>query len=247
MGWGAGIHVNPCTCDHLQISSAVAELFRPYTLIDISAAMALRVPVTEREVEIVRRLKTALHLPTTQIALAMDRNKSTIDSMLRSSWQLRKRGRHVALSKREVSQLVTTTKSLIKSAKGRREITLKTIKARCKCKAGDGTIRRALHAQGIWFRRMRQKPILTAADVRARMQFARMFRNKSKAWWIRNIHLHIDLKNFPVYPSAQARAMAAQREVRGVYRTSGDGLGEGYVVAPKHLRYNTGMKSAKVS
>ena len=71
--------------------------------------------------------------------------------------------------------------------------------------------------------------------------------SKSKRWWRTAVHLYIDLKNWPVYPHANARALGAQCEVRGAYREPGQGLGEGYVVVPKSCKQNTGARSARIA
>jgi hypothetical protein len=117
---------------------------------------------------------------------------------------------------------------------------------RAKVKASERTARQALQNRGIRFRKMRSKPRLTAADVKTRYAFAKKYKKKPKAWWTSKLDLSHDMKNFPVYPHEEARAYAAQREVRGAYRGMAQGLGEGYVVCPKHLRYNTGVRPVKI-
>jgi hypothetical protein len=61
------------------------------------------------------------------------------------------------------------------------------------------------------------------------------------------VHLHIDLKNFPVYTTAAARKVAARRSIRGAYRQPGQGLDSAYVVHPKSLPYNLGVRSARIA
>ena len=94
---------------------------------------------------------------------------------------------------------------------------------------------------------MRSKPLLTKRDVKERFAFAKKYRKKPRSFWRRKVDLSWDLKNWQVYVTAAARAYAAMREVRGAYRPQGGGLGEGYVVAPKTLRYNTGVRSVKIA
>ena len=132
------------------------------------------------------------------------------------------------------------------SYQAKREITLAMLKRRAKCKASCHCIRRALQRRNIVFRRMRAKPILTDADRRARFAFAKKYRTMSKAWWVKNVHMHIDMKTFTAYVNAAARDVAALRTVRGAYRQLGQGLDEAYVVVPKALRYNPGAKPIKV-
>ena len=56
----------------------------------------------------------------------------------------------------------------------------------------------------------------------------------------------IDNKTFPVFLNGKFRDYAARRRVRGAYRTRKTNLKEGYVKPPKHVKVNTGAKSAMV-
>ena len=151
------------------------------------------------------------------------------------------------LSKAEVRKLVKTTEKMVQQAKGEYEVSLEIIAKECKIKASLRTLRRALVSEGIRFRRMRQKPVLKKEDVKARFAFAKKYLKKSKSWWVKNLHMAIDNKNFPIYYHADARRHAANRLVRGAYRRQGNGLDEAHVQVPKHMRYNPGMKSALIS
>ena len=207
----------------------------------------VRMPLQAREVEIIRRLKKVLELPVTKIALAVDRNKTTVYEALGKDWEGETRGRKELLKKAQVNLLVRTTKALIKKAAAKREVTLAMILRRAKVKVSERCARKALQKRNVRFRRMRSKPLLTKDDVKERFRFARKHRRKSKAWWRSKVHLYIDLKSWKVYPNAKSRALAAQRQVRGAYRAPGEGLGEGYVVVPKHLKQNTGAKPAMIA
>ena len=50
------------------------------------AAKDRRVPLTSREVVIIRRLKNVVKLPVTKIALAVERNKTTVYKALEKKW-----------------------------------------------------------------------------------------------------------------------------------------------------------------
>lgn len=209
--------------------------------------MVCRKPMAQREVDIIRCLKRVIKMPVADISRAVDRNKSSVYKVLRKTWKAQKRGRPASLSYTEVSRLVKTTRQMVEHADTRWEVTLAMIKHKTKCKACESTIRKSLVARGIRFRRLRSKPILSKADRRARFAFAKKYWRKSVKWWLKKVHLHIDLKNFQVYPHAKARAYAAQRAVRGAYRGRGEGLGDAYVVASKSFHYNPGAKSARVA
>ena len=206
-----------------------------------------RLPMTTREVDIIRRLKKHVQLPVAKIALAVGRDKKTIYNALSSKWSMKKRGRHPKLTCKEINFIVRTAKAMIQNAKACKEVTLEMIMRRAKTKACARTVRKALQQRKIRFRKMRSKPVLTAEDVIDRKRFAAKYRHKSRAWWRSKVDLYIDLKKFPVYPTHKFRALAAQREVRGAYRQPSQGLDEAYVVVPKHLKQNPGVKGATIA
>ena len=72
-----------------------------------------RVPLAAREVHIIRRLKRVTKLPVTKIAIATQRNKTTINDALNPSWKALKRGPKAKLTKQDVNLLVSTAKTLI--------------------------------------------------------------------------------------------------------------------------------------
>ena len=205
-----------------------------------------RVPLGAREVKIIRRLNNIIKLPVTQIAKAVERNKSTVYGALDKKWRLVKRGRKEVLSKVQVKLLLRTTKAMVQQAAAKKEVTLAVIMRKAKVMAGAQGARKALHKAGVRFRKMRSKPLLTKEDVKHRYAFAKKYRKKPKSFW-KKVNLYIDVKTFPVYLNEQALAVAAMREVRGAYRQRGQGLDESYVVLPKQLKYNTGAKSARIA
>ena len=209
--------------------------------------MVCRKPMSLREVEIIRRLKKVVKLPVATIAKGIDRNKTTVYDALKKTWKPSSAGRPHQLLAKEVKHIIATMKGLIKGAVGTSEISLAVIKRRSKCKFSLRTIHRALRSKNIQFRKMRSKPILTNADIKTRFEFAKKYRHRTRSWWLKFIHMHIDNKVFPCYVNAKARAYAAQRAVRGAYRLPAQGLDQGYVVASKAMRYNPGVRSAIVS
>ena len=206
-----------------------------------------RVPLGSREVQIIRRLKKVIKLPVTKIALAVQRNKSSVYKALRPSFTPAKRGPKNKVTQKDMRFLARAVRAMVKKAAARYEVTLAMVMRRCKIKAGASTFRREMAKRKIYFRKMRQKPVLTKKDVKTRFAFAKKYRKKPKSFWQKKIDLSWDLKNFAVYVNAAGRAYAAQREVRGAYRPRGGGLGEGYVVAPKNLKYNTGAKPVRIA
>ena len=153
--------------------------------------MESRKPLQQREVAIIRSMRQKLNLPVSKIALAVDRNKSTMYKALRKTWKAAKRGRPSAVSMADTNQLLRTLKKMQEKAQAKREITLAMLKRQSKCKVSCHCIRRALRQRGIRFRKMRSKPIFTEADQRARFIFAQKNRMKSQAWWVSQVHMHM--------------------------------------------------------
>ena len=68
---------------------------------------------------------------------------------------------------------------MVQKAHGRYEVTLAMALKRSKSKASERCAREHLRKRGIKFRKMREKPLLTKADVKERLAFAKKFCNTS--------------------------------------------------------------------
>ena len=104
---------------------------------------------------------------------------------------------------------------------------MKMVVKKSNCKASMITVYRELKRRIIKFRKLRCKPILTTEDKLNRFDFSKKYRKKPKAWWLKEVRMHIGIKNFPCYVNQKAREYAAMRKVRGAYRLPGQGLGIG--------------------
>ena len=157
-----------------------------------------------------------------------------------------KQGRKAMLSTADVGKLEAKLETMVKAADKKYEVTLSMLRAACRVKASEKVIQRALHKRGVYFRRFRQKPILSNEDKVARLAFAKKYAKKTAAWWRSQVHMHIDVKHFPVYLNGKARAHSAQEGARGAFRRKGQGLEEPYITHSKTLKYNTGARGVKV-
>ena len=157
-----------------------------------------------------------------------------------------KRGKPKALSDADIDELVAVLNRMIAQADGEYEVTVDMLRLATRLKVCTRTISRALHSRKIYFRRLREKPLLTQQDVKARFAFARRHKGKNAKWWNTHIDMHIDVKYFPVLLHGQARSHAAREGTRGAYRTAGQGLAAPYVKRGKRNRYNTGARSVIV-
>ena len=90
------------------------------------------------------------------------------------------------------------------------------------------------------FRPLREKCVLSEEDKKARYALAKKYKDKPASWFLKSMHASIDCKHFTVYGNEQGRAYAAQRAVRGAFRTKGQGFSRGFVKPSKTLKQNFG-------
>ncbi|CAE7526243.1 F52C9.6, partial [Symbiodinium sp. CCMP2456] len=200
------------------------------------------VKMTEKERALAQRWYDEGKSPST-IAELLDRDTSTLTRLLCKQEAAKKQGRPSALTKAQVDYLERKLDQMIVKADGQKMITVEALQKATKTKAGTQTILKALHERDIYFRKLREKPVLTPADVKARKAFASTYRHKSRAWWLQHVHAFIDGKYFQVYLTGAERARAAKHSTFGAYRRPGKGLCAGYVKPKKGgLKHYTGVK-----
>ena len=131
-------------------------------------------------------------------------------------------GRRKIITAHVFKKLLKTMQSMQKKANAMKEISFASIKKKAGVQASDRVILQEFHANDIWFRPLRQKPILEDEDVIARRAFADKYRTRSGEGWVEQPQAIIDNKNFPIYQRDKDRNEAARRQVRGGYRRRGD-------------------------
>ena len=94
----------------------------------------------------------------------------------------RAQGRRRLLSEGKVAALKKKLDEMIVKVDCKRTVTVGMLKKATKTKACTRVILDALHAENIYFRKLREKPKLTPGDVRDRLTFARKYVGKSAAW-----------------------------------------------------------------
>lgn len=178
-----------------------------------------------------------------EIADLLGRDTSSITRLLCLQKPVKKQGRPSALTKAQVDFLERKLDQMIVKADGQHTVTVEMLQKAAKVKASCRTMLRALHERNIFFRKLREKPVLTPEDVRDRFKFAKKYRSKTGTWWANRLDAFIDGKHFQVYLNSKERLRAAQHSTYGAYRRPGQGLCGGYV-KPKagNLRHNTGAK-----
>lgn len=131
-------------------------------------------------------------------------------------------GRRKIVTAAKLAKLEKALDVLQKKAKANSEITVGAVKERAGVVASNRTVLEAFHDNDIWFRPLRQKPILTDEDVATRMVFGTKHKSRPKEKWVNWPNAIIDNKNFPLYLNAFGRNEAARRQVRGGYRKRAD-------------------------
>ena len=202
--------------------------------------------LSPEEVRLARAWYTCEGLSPSAIATRLRRDKSTMTRLLVKRQAVKTQGRPPALSPRQVDALVRKLEQLVEKADGKYQVTVKMLRRSARCKASERRILEALHGRNICFRRMREKPVLTPADVAERVAFAARYRHKPAKWWASHVHMSIDVKLFQVFLHGAARDQAAKQTVKGVFRAPGQGLHGPYLKPSRRLKQNTGAKAVRV-
>ena len=112
------------------------------------------------------------------------------------------------------------------------EVTKEMILAHAGVDASARTLMREFRARKIHFFRLKQRPLLTKDDIKARKVWATKRKRRSRAGWVTKPHAIIDNKRFPIFGTAAGRKHAARRSVRGAYQAKGQ-FPEQHLVQPK--------------
>ena len=183
---------------------------------------------------------------TAEIAERLGRNQSSITRLLVKRVPRKKQGRKGILDSVAVDKLEAKLRSMVEKADSKYEVTVAALRRASRAKASERTILDALHKRQIYFRPLREKPVLTDQDVSDRKAFADKYSKTTAAWWNTAVHMAIDVKHFKVLPHGQARRHAAQETTRGAYRKAGQGLSKGYTKPLTKTKFNTGAKGVQV-
>ena len=87
--------------------------------------------------------------------------------------------------------------------------------------------------------------ILTPQDIKDRWAWAKKYAGKSKEWWLRSVHLHLDNHHFRRATTGKGRKILAKRSVRFVLRRKGtkaSRIKSCYVKPSAKLRPGGGVK-----
>ena len=181
-----------------------------------------------------------------EIAGLLGRDKSTLTRLLVKQTTRKKQGRPPVLTEADIDFLERRLHDLIVKSMGRYHVTASMVKRSARSKASVKAIQLAFRKRRIFFRKMREKPLLTEDDVKARFAFAKRYRHKTALWWAHAFHAAIDGKVFKVYLNGKERVRAAMHATYGAYRKPCRGLSKAYVKPKGKLHHNTGARSCLI-
>ena len=169
------------------------------------------------------------------IAGLLGRDLSTITRFLGQKKQPNPIGRPQELTSGHVDKIVEVLESMVDKADGEEEVTLPMVMRRAKTKFCDRTIADALQKRGYWFRKLRNKMILTPEDVKERFKWSKVYRQKGRKFWYRKVKISLDNHHFKVALTPKGRKLLAKRGVTRVYRKKGITLRAAHTVGGKRV------------
>ena len=111
-----------------------------------------------------------------EIAELLRRDKSTMTRLLVMEKERKPLGRPVILDDAAVDKLVALLDYMVVQADANHEVTVDMLRRRARVKASNRTISEALHSRKVYFRRLREKPMLTSEDIKDRKRSAKKFK-----------------------------------------------------------------------
>ncbi len=194
------------------------------------------------EKRLVREMHFDRGMTATEISEVVGRHLSCVCRLLAQRKAPNPIGCPRALSESQVDRLVQTLEGMVNKADANYEVTIRMLMRRCRLRVCDRVVCNALHVRGYWFRGLRSKLILTPEDVQERIVLGKKFKHRSKQWWLKTVHSHLDNHHFKRATTCRGRKLLAKRRVRGVYRLKGKSLKPGHVRPSPSLRVQTGGK-----
>ena len=179
----------------------------------------------------------------TEVAEWLDRNASTVDrhfKRIEDGSADPKVGRRRVLTAEQEGKVVKTAYALIEAADSEWTVTAAMIRSALKLDCCDRVVLDALHKHNIYFHPMREKPVRTEDDEKARAKFGKDHMDMPFSYWTKTAKGFIDNKFFQVYLNAKQRAFGRKRKARGSFRAPGKGLAKGHTKPPKNLKPGSG-------
>ena len=193
--------------------------------------------VEQRESDLMKKWKKD-GLSITRVKELTGRGKETIVKHSNANMKVTPgSGRRKLITEVVFKKLEKALEKLLKKADAEWEVSVGAVMALAGVTTSEKTVLEAFHERGIWFRPLREKPILTEADVAKRVVFTAENRNRPKESWVTKPHAVIDNKHFVLYRKRADRNEAARRKVRGGYRPRNQGPKPYLVKRKKNQKY----------
>ena len=123
--------------------------------------------MTLEEKRLAREMHFGRAMPPSHVAAALGRSLSAVVRLLAQRRQPEPVGRPPKLSCAQKDKLEQTLVDLVDKAQGMYEVTASMVKRKARVKASVRLVSNVLHSRGIFFRKLREKPILKPEHVSA--------------------------------------------------------------------------------
>ena len=203
----------------------------------LDSYMGKYVQVTDREEELLRRWKKDGRSLTDMMALSGRSRQTIIDHTNLKKKKGPGSGRPKKLSDKDFKKLNSSLIRLQKKSDCNTEITIKNVIEAASIDVSERVALDLFHDHGVWFRPLREKPVLTEGDIIKRRSFCDNNKTRSEEQWVERPNAIIDNKNFPLYLNAAGRNEASRRTIRGGFRARGAGPQPYLVKRKKGQRY----------
>ena len=151
------------------------------------------------------------------------------------------RGRKRSLTPTQGVRVRSARLNLVQKANGEHEVTYGMIKKAAHVDVGRNVIARELASSKVKWRWLREAPPRTLVHEATKKEVCDEWREKPARCWHDGVDMIIGNKKFPISTADAARKRLCQQQVRGVFRTRGEGLHPGFAKPNlrKH-RFNPG-------
>ena len=172
-------------------------------------------------------------IPWTQIQRITGRSPDTINSILKGKAVSTGTGAAVKFSAKDLDKVMKVTEGMVKKADAQKEITLAMIVKKAGVDVSERTVRDGMKEKKYSFFKLKEKPLLTDADIVKRRLWTGAHKRRTRLQWVGTPHAIIDNKKFPKTSCRKSREYSARRSVRGAYMQSGS-QPKRWLVKPKN-------------
>ena len=159
-----------------------------------------------------------------------------------------RRGRKRSLSPGDVAKLQVTRRRLIKAANSAKRVTYEDIMDKTELKKempSERTVADALRADGVSYKKPREKIQLTDKDAKVRLETLQEWIKHPPRFW-KSMHAYVDNKAFVMPLTPEQKIRYRQTKVTGHLRTASEGTEQGFT-KPRDKHSWTGIPSVSIT